>query len=295
MQRGMGIVKVIVYMLLSIVTLFVVCLAQVGVYSALTSQTKDNEARIYFVSDASDENVSYIDAFRFWGTDLKTNFEHEPKYRVRNWLPWDWWKNSMVVLDYPVDVVVGAVKPIILPMTQVNEMNKYFDPESDMNSTSYYEWGLELVENERYQTIEDAIDDKKGAGYTELAVNEMLVRVANGDITFSAWVDEYDIVYTEIFRLIKYNQVDSAGKKIYADMYYKFINEDGDIKTAVYVMYFQIYISVILTIYILTQIPLAFDIGDEGEARVKGSIFTRRKRKRKSLKDRMKEKREMKK
>lgn len=293
MRRGMGVVKFIVYLLLTIVTLCVVCVAQVGVYSALTAQTKDEDARIYLVTDVNEDNVSYVDSFRFWGTDLKTNFNFEPKYRVRNWLPWEWWKESMYYIDYPVDVVVGAAKPFILPMTQVNEMKNYYDPESNVDSMDYEYWASELVNNERFQEIEEKIDTKKGTGYTELAVNDLLVRVQNGDVSFHKWVDEYDIVYTEVFKLIKYNQLDENGQKVYANMYNKFIDENGDIKTSVYVMYFQVYISIILTIYILTQIPLSFDVGEEGEAKVKGSFFVRRKRKKKD-KHRRREREELK-
>lgn len=107
---------------------FGISVVQVGAYDVLALQDGFSDSynlqaiHVY----GNNDNVGYIDEYTFWGTDLSTGVSGDSKYRIRNWVDNDGWRNNMAWADKALDVVIGATKPIFVPIAQINALKDYY-------------------------------------------------------------------------------------------------------------------------------------------------------------------------
>ena len=101
-----------------------ISVVQVGLYD-LTALQSENIPEIKISAD-DESDIAYFDNYAFWAEDIKANLEQPAKYRIRNWASWSWWKKGMAWADKGLDTVIAVVKPIVVPVAQVNAINNYY-------------------------------------------------------------------------------------------------------------------------------------------------------------------------
>lgn len=275
-----------------VILLFLLLIAAFGVQWVLCVQTGDS-SNGYTVWSVNETSVGYNDAFGYLGTSVKANYstygnsEYQtytfvydgengkqvtadvrgPKYRCRNWIGWSWWKTYPGLwLDYAVDAVASVGAPIFLPTSNIYQLQHYY--------------GKQLYE------FEDEINEKSKKTYGDTGLTYYQVAIAkltdaidvNSDYTYDQWVDDYQVMYNYLFKIAKYNAVttgvDEEGNeiqvKIYENYYNKFITEDGQLKTSIYLMYYTIILGIIVAIWGTKQFPRWAQVNDNGELELKG-------------------------
>jgi len=311
----MRLVKLILNTIMFAVVLLLIWVAAYGVQWALCVQT-GNADNGYVPISLKEDSVGYNDAFGFLGTSVSGNYasysnddyesytfvyqlnEEEPnktitadvrgpKYRVRNWLSWGWWKNSVGLwLDYAVDAVASVGSPIVLPTMNVQQLQHYYGKQ-------LYEFKDE-INNKSKQTYGET-----GLTYYEVAIAKLSeALLTDSEYTYSKWVDEYTVMYNYMFKIAKYNAtkivVDENGVEqeeyIYAPYVKKFINSEGQPKTSIYLLYYTIILSLIVALWIVHQYPITTEQNEFGEVEVRGGLFRRHKKKERKHKHHKEEK-----
>lgn len=259
-----------------------VSVVQVGLYNVTALQSKQIDE--IHLSAADDTEIAYFDNYAFWIGDIKENLNQDPKYRVTNWASWGWWKTGMRWADTAVDTVIAVVKPIVVPVAQVNAINTYYG--YDVNDfESYllmsYDNSEEKVNNALYEVY--VIFDK-GYGENAYTVGEVSLPISEYaytgsvevkdslEVEYARWVNKNKNLYNTIWKLNKYNS------ETYDKYFKKFIsfevqkNEDDtveyvnrNIKTPVTVMYYQQFVSLILALVFVIKYPIAL-----GNGRIEG-------------------------
>lgn len=274
----MRLLRILCNVLLCFTICFAVSLIQIGVYDISAAQSPNVEG--IHLTSGDDEYVAYFDSYAFWGTDLSTNYQQDAKYRVRNWFNWAWWKKGMAWADYVVDFSVATVKPLVVPIAQVNAVSVYYG--IDINNDNLEKDILLEYDNiddannalyELYFILDKGYGDKTSV-YT-FGDNPILLSdyVYSGErnslddpvVEYARWADENKTMYNHNWKLIKYN----CGK--YDHYFSKFISVDEygtrNIKTAVVVLYYQQTVSMILAIIFTCKYPINFFQG-----RVEGKV-----------------------
>ena len=99
-------------------------LTQALVYDLISVQATDDLSPILPIG-SEDGQIGILDIFALQGDDLIVNLKQPPKYRVRTWFGVDWWYKGTGWLDKIIDVTVGAVKPLVVPVAQINAIKNY--------------------------------------------------------------------------------------------------------------------------------------------------------------------------
>ena len=240
----------------------------------LTIQTKESTTG-FVIWSVKDDSVGMNDAIGYWGTTIKANYStykkelYEkkefliseegitiqdfdtgeeikiytiradvagPKFRCRNWLPWTWYKNSVGKgLDYAIDAVAALTSPILLPTMNIKNLEKFY--------------GKQLIDFK-----DEIAKSKKAAGihYYEDAI-QALYNCADDD-DYGKWVDNYPLMYDYMFKIAKYNALDSDGEPIYGKYFNKFVGEDRMMNSSVVLLYYTILIDLIISIWMVTQL-----------------------------------------
>ena len=284
---------------------FVFCIttaASIGVYSAISYQSSDDYAIIEFPTN--DENVSYVDSVLYWYDDISTNIvqtdEVDTKMRVADWFDWQWWKNSMKYVDmYFVDPVVDLFKPIILPISCIEEIRMYYGKDisdfedyinrdtksvTDFAAMSAMYFGVSVGFDESGVNKINSADLEENRNAFSL---EVLMRDndENGITDLFDVSGHYDYYYQLLYKLDKYNQVDENGTPVYEKYFNKFIFEDAagrHIKSSVYSLYVIELVALFFAIFFVFQNPIALHRNEAGFTEFKAPIRGfGRKRKRK--------------
>ena len=177
--------------LLCIVMAIVITLAQMGIFGLIAAQSKKVDG-VHITTTS--ENVSYWDAYGFWGTSVATACneikEEGPKYRVRNWFSWSWWKDGTKFIDTGIDYVVAVIKPVIVPIAEIDSLATYKN--QSMNTlllTPVFDDENNVVGYELSESVVKAYKTKKLA-YAQLY--EYFICYNTVEITSEIW----DVVKT---------------------------------------------------------------------------------------------------
>lgn len=257
-----------------------ISITQVGLYN-LTALQSENIPEIK-LSASEETDIAYFDNYSFWAEDIGENLKSESKYRIRNWASWSWWKKGMGWADKGLDTVIAVVKPIVVPVAQVNAVNNYYG--YDINDFEKYllmEYETEEKLNnalyEVYVIYEMGYDEAYTVGENKIPISEYQytgsIKIEDEEsVEYARWVKRNGKLYNTIWKLKKYNSetYDKYFKK-FID-YDTVVNEDGSvdytnrhIKTAVTVMYYQQFVSLIIALAFCLKYPIAL-----GQARIVG-------------------------
>ena len=296
--------KLIRLFLNTLLFLFVFCLtsiASVAVYSAISYQSDDEYALIQF--PIKEDNVSYADSVVYWYDDISTNVprtdEIDTKIRVADWFDWAWWKNNLKYVDiYFVDPLVDIVKPIILPISCIDEIRTYYGKDiSDFED--YINKDVKSITDftamaSMYFGVSVGFDNTTGIteiNFDDLYENREVFELEslNHDLDGNGILDIYDVsskygyYYQLLYKLHKYNQLDKNGTPVYDKYYKKFIFEDAagrHIKSSVYGLYTIELITLIFSIFFVCQNPIALSRNEDGVTEFRSPLrgFKRKKK-----------------
>lgn len=242
-------------LLLFFVVMVGISFTQIGIYDISAAQSKDVEG--IHISAPSDDKIAYFDSYAFWITDISTNFKQEPKYRVRNWIAADWWKKGMKWADTGLDFVIATIKPILVPIAQVNAVKTYYGKSID----DFTDYLIKAYDSE--EAAKNAVYELYffGQGYGEQPefikdweyTGNMDLTMEYTDCDYARWVRNNGKLYNTVWRLNKYN----CGS--YDKYFKKFIKEESGvryIKTGTVVLYYQQYVSMILAVIFIIKYPV---------------------------------------
>ena len=125
----MRILRFILNCMLFVVVAITLTFAQLVIFGFSAAQSKRVDA--VQISPSESDEVAFFDAFGFWGTDLAEGCKQPSKYRIRNWISWGWWKQGMEWADIALDKSIAAIKPIVVPLAQVNALADYYGMTAD--------------------------------------------------------------------------------------------------------------------------------------------------------------------
>ena len=183
-----------------------------------------------------------------------------PKYRCRNWIPWNWYKESVGMwLDYGIDAIAAVSSPILLPTMNVKNVEHFYQKD-------LYEFREEIGNASKAH----------GSHYYEDALEALYNCKTEDD--YYQWVDNYKVMYDYMFKIGKYNAKDDKGNYIYEYYYNKFIGEDKVMNSSVVLLYYTILIDIIITIWVVIQYPITIKQLDTGEMEASGGMIKRKKR-----------------
>lgn len=246
-----------------------ISLTQIAVYDIIAAQSDDVKA--IHIAAPTDDSVAYLDSYVFWVDDIKTNLAQEPKYRIRNWVGAEWWKNGMSWADTGLDIIAGITKPILVPIAQVNavrvfrgkninDFNEYFvniiyKDETAYNNALYEQFVIfkdfvgENVPGEVKTTTGLPIEEYEYTG------DYSIENPTKYD--YSKWLVKNKQLYNNTWKLNKYNS------EVYGQYFEKFLIEDeisGErhIKPAAIVLYYQQTVSIILAALFVMKYPISF-------------------------------------
>lgn len=258
---------------------FGISMIQVGIYDITAGESQDVDGIYPFTSSSS--KVAYGDSYTFWVTDIKTNLEQDAKIRVQSWVDAKFWRTCTGWIDKSIDFVVGCVKPIVVPVAQVNAVMTYYDrdinyfyqdivksyntdPEQRINIALYEAYVLYPEFVNPHTPIEN-IYCYNSLNYNDNAEDDVFIPISEFDyenadekyksLSYYAWVGENSALYNHNWKLNKYN----CGS--YSKYYTKFISDiDGQrhLKTAVVVLYYQQYVSILLALIFTIKYPITF-------------------------------------
>lgn len=270
-------------LLYCIVLCFGISVVQVGMYDIVASQSSSVEG--IHLSENEDTDTTYFDSYAFWATDIKTNYKQDAKYRVRNWFSWKWWKNGMGWADSVVDTVIATVKPIVVPVAQVNAVKEHYGRDlnyfSNVIRESYssdeefnnalYEMNVYFGEySQMYDSENIKIYNEDGliSEYTYTG-DFVITEETDLEYEYKKWIRNNKQLYNINWKLNKYN----CGE--YDKYFTKFISESDSgeryINTAVIVLYYQQYVSIIIAIFFVCKYPISLL-----QSRLEGSIFNKK-------------------
>ena len=195
---------------------------------------------------------------------------------MRNWGSSDGWKNATGWADAAIDFVIAAVKPIVVPLAQVNAVKDYtgrnienfygylyekYGNETAVNNALYelyvlFERGYGELPHTAVYSEEDrtCIPSDKLISEWEYTGKLTAGKKTNND--YARWARNNKPLYNTTWKLNKYND----GS--YATYCTKFVNEDqyGNryIKSATVLLYYQQYLSIIIALIFVIKYPISF-------------------------------------
>ena len=142
--------------LLCIILFAVILMTQFLIFTVISSEAHTDT--IHIISAKEDE-VSYVDGIGFMITDITTNLQSPPKYRVRSWFANPTWEKCTLWADFAIDKIWGSIRPVFVPtfdiyLMQVSHMEDYetFRTESGKNLLDDYQNGawIYILESEQF-------------------------------------------------------------------------------------------------------------------------------------------------
>lgn len=253
--------KIICNVLLFFVVVMAISLVQIGIFDLAAAQSDDVQG-IHLLSP-DDESVSYFDTYAFWAEDIGENFKQPAKYRIRNWVNANWWKKGMKWADVGVDTFIAAIKPIVVPVAQVNAIKNYHGyniNDFDEYFSKYVYENEEAYNNalyECYVIFDMGYGEAMTFGENSIPISEYEYNGKyegdGNEMDYSRWVRKNKQMYNTIWKLQKYNS------KTYEKYFNKFITENNEIrhiKVATVVLYYQQYVSIILALIFVIKYPV---------------------------------------
>lgn len=260
--------------LCNILLCFALCssllILQICCYDVLAVQSSSISGIHIFPTD--ENGISFSDAYTFWVVDIKANLKQENKYRIRNWSTADWWKTGGIIPDGVLDTVIAVVKPIVVPVAEMNAIKNYYgltiNDFSDYLVNHVYNGDEVAANNALYElyTIfgrgygeaciigtNIPISEYAYSGQYELDLSE---EYTYGD--YGRWVAKNSKLYNTSWKLTKYN---SEEFSIY---FSKFISNDNgvrNIKPAAIVLYYAQLLALIISIIFVIKYPISFLTG----------------------------------
>ena len=296
--------KLIRFFLNILLFCFVFCISMLGsiaIYSVISYQSDDDYAVINFT--LTEDDVNYADSVLYWYDDISTNVvkttDLDTKLRVANWFNWGWWKDSMKYVDiYFVDPIVDIFKPVILPISSINEIKTYYDQDisdfaeyinrdtksiTDFTAMSATYFGVSVSFDDNLEQINQAdLDACKDVIKLENLTGD---KDQNGITDLFDVADGYNYYYQLLYNLHKYNQVDENDVPVYEKYFNKFIFEDEagrHLKTSVYGLYVIELIALAFAIFFIWQNPIRLKKNDDGTTEIapplRGIHFKRKKK-----------------
>jgi hypothetical protein len=270
--------RVLVNTVFCLFLIVVILLTQALVFDLLSVQSSDVDP-ILPVGD--EESVGILDLFTLWGTDIGTNVglsvHGGAKYRVRNWFNTKWWRGGTGWVDVCVDLVAGIVKPVVVPIAQINAIERYtgrtmadFILDDDL---------VFVIQKEGDYASKEAVYDDLLHYYTAIHPSEFTVEIYNAFVekgvisteipyesyksasdvskdVYEEWIRDHKAVYNNLWKLTKYN---NGSYNKYLNKFVH-IDDDGDrlIKSTAVVLCLSFYISIILAIFFVIRFPINF-------------------------------------
>ena len=263
----MRFLRVICNILLFIFIFLTASVIQITVYDIYAIQSEDVDG-IHVISPSTDD-VSVLDSVGFWTADIGASFSTEAKYRVRNWADSNWWKSCTGFIDKGIDIFSGVVKPIILPISEVNAVKNYYGLSINDFTKHLAKYNYETDEDLNNALYELYILFDRGYGDDVMTVGENPIEISeyeytgkylDSDIEFNEkeyghWVAENKKLYNHNWKLIKYNN------PIYTQYFEKFVDYDEKtgarhIESAAIVLYYQFLVSIVISIIFVIKYPI---------------------------------------
>jgi hypothetical protein len=249
-----------------IVILFLT-LAQIGMFDLMALQS--NRVDAIHIATGSDEEVGYFDSYGFWGTDIGAGMSAGAKYRVRNLFAWKWWKVSMKYVDIAIDFVISAVKPILVPVAQINAVADYYGMTMDdfvLDIIDMYGseteakdalYELYVIHGRGFGTMPGCLEGYEYSDAEELAEIRSVIDSVGSETAYARWVRNNKKLYNINWKLSKYNINNGETYAKYAN---KFLENPGTdtvyIKPAAVVLYYQTLLAIILGILFVIKYPI---------------------------------------
>ena len=257
----MRLAKFILTFILFVSTFFIVMGAEYIIFRGVTSVGGDSVEvdRVHLFQDEENPQVvSYSDSISFWGTNLQEGvFAGNDYYAIRGWFHWQWWRQGMGWADSAYTATLETVKTIFMPIYLVKEMGTYYG--ADINDPR-----IKALFVEKFgTTLEDSYDD-------------LVVMYENGDMTDKRDYDYYKFFYNVEIKLEKYNAEDSEGNPVFEIYVQKFLNEDQTaINATTALLFYQIFLAIVLSMYIVYQNPIHIRRNEFNEGEVEGRALPR--------------------
>lgn len=249
--------------LLFLAVMIGVSFVQIGIYDISAAQSKDVEG--VHIAASTEDKIAYFDSYTFWATDISTSFKQPAKYRIRNWGRANWWKNGMEWADKGLDLIIASIKPIVVPIAQINAVKNYrgksindfdkdyflkivYDNEENYNNALYE---LYVIYNQGYG--EAYTCGENPVPISEYEYTGEVDPTLNSENDYARWLVSHKQLYNTTWKLNKYNEPS------YEKYYKKFIKEtEGvrNIKTGAVILYYQQYVSIILAIFFISKYPI---------------------------------------
>lgn len=255
--------------------LITVSIVQITLFNITSLQSKDVEP--IHISTSEEDEISYFDSYAFWAQDIGVNMKEGPKYRVRNWFNWKWWKKGMAWADYAVDAVIASTKPIFVPIAQVNAVKNYYGYSiNDFDSYHLQYYSEEELNNALYEVyviFDEGYEQAYTVGEEKIEIEKYhytgkieLTDDIDIKVEYARWVKRHKRLFNTIWKLEKYN-MEGYGEKYFKKFISYEIQENPDgsieyvnrhIKTPVVVMYYHQYVSIIIALIFVIKFPITF-------------------------------------
>jgi hypothetical protein len=239
---------------IQILVWFVIILsAQYLTLAALALPSSGDVERVHLIN-CEGESVCYADAPGFWSANLDTMRDMgEPKWIIRDWFNWNWWQRGMKWADFTYTTVTEFVGPFVAPIYTADNMSVYHG----YNATNA---DIALVISEKYNIPNDAV------------LLSAVTAVRNGEVD-PGYAHGVLITYKEVhnieFFIKKYSDPSFAR---YVD---KFFDNNGEFKAVGTLLFYQVILAVILSVYFTYQLPIVIERNEMNETQVKTRIGPR--------------------
>jgi len=259
----MRLLKSILTLILFTVTFVIILFAEYATLYALSFPAGRGEIERVHLIECEGTSVCYADSVGFWSTDFEaaTNME-EPKFVIRSWFVWEWWQNGMKWADYAYTYTTEFIAPVIAPIYVANDMNLHYGVEPTAENIAFI---LSEKSGKNYQLTLDRVEYAlivRDNGYVFMTENE--------------WMKEYNDIYNVELLIEKYNQIDpETNEPVFAKYIGKFYDDEGNFKAVGMLLFYQIFLAVILSMYFTYQNPIIINRNATNENEIEGRFLPR--------------------
>jgi hypothetical protein len=257
----MKLLKLILTAILFTVTFVIILAAEYATLYALSFPVRNETERVHLF-ECEGSAVCYADSIGFWTTDFEASTRMpEPKFVIRSWFSWQWWQNGMKWADRTYSYVTEFVAPVIAPIYVANDMQLHYGIDPTPENIAMI---ISQKTGKNYQVTLDRVEyafSVRDSGYVFMTRNE--------------WLKEYNDVYNVEIMIAKYNQVDTNGNPVFEKYIVKFFDEDGNFKAVGMLLFYQIFLAVILSLYFTYQNPVIINRNASNENEIEGRFLPR--------------------
>jgi len=261
-EFNMKLLKAILTLILFSVTFIIIIAAEYSTLYLLSFPAKEDVERVHLL-DCEGSSVCYADSVGFWTTDFDaTTNMTEPKFMIRSWFAWRWWQHGMKWADHTYTYITEFVTPIIAPIYVANDMYLHYGVEPNAENIALI---LSKKTNKNYQLLLDRV---------QYALN-----VRANDYVFmteTEWLKEYNDIYNVELLIEKYNQINpETGEPLFAPYVLKFYDSSGNFRAVGMLLFYQIFLALILSVYFTYQNPIVINRNELHENEVEGRFLPR--------------------